>query len=531
MEKFKRLSVFIECSTNNTPTVKTIKRYIDFISQMGYNELYLGCTDGYKIEGEPYFNYKRGGYTTEDFQEMDAYAQAHGITLIASIQTLAHLHYLKRYEAYEDMFDTDNVLMVGDERVYALIEKMLGAISKGLKVRRIHLGMDEAFGLARGEYLKKNGFRPVSDVFLEHLKRVAAIAEEKFGYECEIWSDILLDKNENGFSFEKVRESLPKNVDLIKWGYRINSEENLKKGICEQLSVSKKLSYAGACWKICGFAPSNTYSLAALIPQMKVSAELGLKQFVITMWSDGGGMCNDYSVLPVLFTAAEYANGVIDNVSETNKDRFKQITGADYDALFSLEYLNDPFKKKLTTLNSRSYWILFSDILIGNYDTLLSGKTDEMYGKLAKEYSKQIDGEFGHLFEMASTLARILSVKSFLGIKMRKAYKIGDKKALRELIENDLQMLSAEMKKFIEIFERYWLNDCSTFGLDSMQVFLGDQVCRYRYIYKRINDYIENGTPIEECEGISLPPFTNPDVNEDNCFDMNYKKMISYCCI
>ena len=66
---FKRLSVFLECSTGNTFTVASIKRFIDILYKLGYNELYLGLTDAYKIEGEPYFNYMRGGYTIDDLKE------------------------------------------------------------------------------------------------------------------------------------------------------------------------------------------------------------------------------------------------------------------------------------------------------------------------------------------------------------------------------------------------------------------------------------------------------------------------------
>ena len=74
MTEIKNLSVFIECSTGSTPTVATLKKYIDIMEAFGYNQLYLGATDAYKIPDEPYFNYNRGGYTKEQFQEIDAYA-------------------------------------------------------------------------------------------------------------------------------------------------------------------------------------------------------------------------------------------------------------------------------------------------------------------------------------------------------------------------------------------------------------------------------------------------------------------------
>ncbi len=47
-------SVFIECSTGSTPKKETIKRYIKYISAFGYDVLYLGLTDGYKVPDYPY---------------------------------------------------------------------------------------------------------------------------------------------------------------------------------------------------------------------------------------------------------------------------------------------------------------------------------------------------------------------------------------------------------------------------------------------------------------------------------------------
>jgi len=60
MKKFKKLSTLLEVSNNNTPNFETYKKYVDMISAFGYDELYLSLTDAYKMEGEPYFNYKRG---------------------------------------------------------------------------------------------------------------------------------------------------------------------------------------------------------------------------------------------------------------------------------------------------------------------------------------------------------------------------------------------------------------------------------------------------------------------------------------
>lgn len=61
MKKFEHLSALVECSSGVVPKVETIKKYLDIFSRMGYDRMYLGLADAYKIPEEPFFNYKRGG--------------------------------------------------------------------------------------------------------------------------------------------------------------------------------------------------------------------------------------------------------------------------------------------------------------------------------------------------------------------------------------------------------------------------------------------------------------------------------------
>ena len=122
---FSELSVLIECSTGSTPTVATLKRYIDLLKEFGYSHLYLGLTDAYKIEGEPYFNFGRGGYSTEQLREIDKYAEMRGIELRASVQVLGHMGFMQQHDCYVDLFDNDAILMVGKKEVYEFIDKIV----------------------------------------------------------------------------------------------------------------------------------------------------------------------------------------------------------------------------------------------------------------------------------------------------------------------------------------------------------------------------------------------------------------------
>ena len=77
--------------------------------------------------------------------------------------------------------------MVGEDKTYEFVEKMFASISASVKSRTIHIGLDEAWDVGLGNYLRKNGYRDRKELILEHLNRVSKIAE-KYGYTCvDLW--------------------------------------------------------------------------------------------------------------------------------------------------------------------------------------------------------------------------------------------------------------------------------------------------------------------------------------------------------
>ena len=71
--------------------------------------------------------------------------------MIPCIQTLGHMARALRWPCMEDVRDTDDVLLLDEEKTYALIDEMIVSASRPFATRRIHIGMDEAYGLGRGK--------------------------------------------------------------------------------------------------------------------------------------------------------------------------------------------------------------------------------------------------------------------------------------------------------------------------------------------------------------------------------------------
>ena len=146
--KFKYFGVMLDVSRNAVITVDTMKWYLPLLKKMGYNCVFLYSEDTYAVEGEPYFGYMRGRYTEEEMREMDEFASSIGIEIIPCVQALAHVNCTLRWLHVN--VDTDDIMLVDDDRTYELIDHMFASLSKNFKTRKIHVGMDEAYMLGRG---------------------------------------------------------------------------------------------------------------------------------------------------------------------------------------------------------------------------------------------------------------------------------------------------------------------------------------------------------------------------------------------
>ena len=232
MKNFDYFGVMIDCSRNAVPSVAGLKKFFDIIAKMGYNCAMLYTEDTYEVEGEPFFGYKRGRYSAAEMREIDEYAASVGIELIPCIQTLAHLNAIFNWKEYERIKDIDDILALDLERTYALIERMLSSVSKNIRSRKLHIGMDEAHNIGLGRYLDRNGFGNRYDILLTHLARVCEMAK-KHGYEVLMWEDMFFRLMQKGdyrtdkiIDFpEEITSKIPDNCSMVYWDYYGNNRE------------------------------------------------------------------------------------------------------------------------------------------------------------------------------------------------------------------------------------------------------------------------------------------------------------------
>ena len=504
MHNNKYFGVMLDMSRNAVMKPQQVKAFAALIRKMGYNMLQLYTEDTYEVENEPYFGYMRGRYTQEELKDIVSYCENIGVEVIPCIQTLAHLAQIFRWKSYSGINDFADILLVGEDRTYELIENMFKTLRKCFSSKYVHIGMDEAHMLGLGKYLEKHGIENQFEILKKHLSRVMEIAQ-RYDFKPIMWSDMWFRLANNGEYYpaepiltEEVIKLLPKNLGLVYWDYYHTEKEYMAKMMRTHLQSGNDTWFAGGAWTWTGFASGNQYTLETMLPAMQAAAECGVEKIFLTLWGDNGKECSFYSVLPSLFAVKKAYDGVLDE--NAIKAEFKEIVGVDYDAMMALDIPNyvDGNEDCKRNISKR---MLYNDPFLGVLDSTVQQGVTEEYKAHAKRLRSYPVGEYAYLFESAAALCDVLSIKYDLGKRTREAYKNKNGDTMSALIE-DYKRAETYLDAFYDAFRKLWFTENKAYGFEVQDIRLGGLKQRLAHCRSRLTEYaegkIENIPELEE---------------------------------
>lgn len=542
---FPKNGIMMDCSRNSVFTVKKVKEYMLTLARLGLNSLLLYTEETYEIPDEPYFGAYRGRYSKEELRELDAYAGLFGIELIPCIQTLAHLHnYLRWPMTDEDIIDGADIVMVGEEKTYALIEKMLTSVKETFTTNRVHLGMDEAVALGLGGYLRKNGYRPGSLLIKEHTDRVYAICQ-KLGLEPMMWSDMYITANTGGGYYEVTDttdasdwKKPEKGMGLVYWDYYNNDIQIYRNMLRIHKQLSDNIVFAGGSWIWNGISPNYSRTFQTTIPALTACREAGISQVFCTAWMDNGAETPVDAVLPGValfgylgfhekYDAEDYAREFELCMNAKLKD-FYQLEA--FDTLFVGMGNNMPS-------DNPSKYLLYQDALLGIFDYHIKGvDTKTYYTTLADRLASCMETSpaYKKLFGYYQKLAQVLSSKADLGIRIEKAYSEKNTTALEIISNTEIPALVFKLSELRLMREDLWLQDAKPFGYELIDIRLGAVVTRLDSARRRITSWLDgNAEALEELEHPRLPYFrATGSVNhpqDEHLTENRWNRIISGC--
>ena len=534
-KNFNGVSLMIDCSRNAVRNDKTVKKLIRIAAAAGYSSVLLYMEDTYEIKEEPMFGYLRGKYTVAELKELNAYADKWGVELIPNVQTLAHMNQLTRYKySHFKCFDCSDILLVGSERTYELIDEMFATLSDCFTSDKIHVGMDEAWLLGRGKYMDENGCRPKFDIFLEHLNRVCSIAD-KYNLKPIIWSDMLWRiaysdekfRTENGeYKIpEEILNKVPKNLTLWHWDYSGLNEEYYSEKIKFHKQFKNPVWFAGGTAQVNrGFIPHLTYSMKVAEAAIRAAKNNGVEYLVETVWGDNGGECPVFAALPAIVHYSYTAKGI---PKERLKKEFKTLTGYDFDDFIKIEEAQTFCGMCTDDVGNPAKYGLYNDVFSGYCDAVIKSEDKEFF-KVAGESVKTLrGGEYGYLFETAYALNRVLHLKYDIGIRLRNAYRAKDVTELGKCVY-DLEEIISRLEIFIKLYRKQWLIENKPQGLEIQEIRLGGLKERLSGCKDRLKEYLDGKTDIiPELEEELIPAAISRKRTGGRCDLFSYEAIAS----
>lgn len=517
IKTFNKFGIMIDCSRNAVMTIEQLKKFINVISRMGYNQVHLYMEDTYEVTEEPFFGYLRGKYSKNELKELDDFAYDLGVEIVPNIQTLAHMATFIRWRS--DLIDIDDILLVDEEKVYNLIEEMIKSLRECFRTKNLHIGMDEAHNIGRGKYFDLHGMQDRFDIILNHLNRVCEIAD-KYDFEPMMWSDMFYRIASNGDYYNKsskfdstIKEKIPKNVTLVYWDYYNLEKKNYDNMIISHKQLSDKITFGGGAWKWSGFAPNNYFSIKTTKAAISSCVEHNVKDVIITLWGDDGAECSSYAVLPTLCYAACIAQGI--TKKNEIKKKFFEWVGVKYDDFILLDSPN-LIEGSVNIVNPSKYF-LYTDCFMSIFQNTEKEEYCKNYSSIARKlkYASKRAGEYSYLFNTLSSLCDLLSLKTNICTRTREAYKSGDKTDLDNIITDYKKMIKLA-KRFYKSFRTQWLIENKPHGFDVQDIRLGGLIYRMESCLDRLCEYRDGKiTSIPELEEIIVPVaenITNYDV-------------------
>lgn len=461
--RFHSTGVMPDLSNDNALTVDALKCFMDYLAVMGINFMLLYLEDMYEVPSRKYFGYMRGKYSPEELRTIDDYAFEYGIEVIACMQTLGHM---EKYFVWGESADVREFTLYGParefnldtEKTYELIEEMIVQSTKYLRSKRIHIGMDEAWGIGRGsETFKTYGLRDQKELFINHLNRVCKIVD-KYGLTPIIWNDYIFclysATGEDKYEIEteiprEMMERFPKNLKLVYWHY--GEEKNgcddymLKK----YLRFDNEIYFGGGLLMWMTALPDNQLSLVATEEAMKACKDNNIKEVFTTLW---GGFKTGIDINTTLLHLQQYAEHTYNEEVPFDRlrERFEACTGASYEAFVNMSQFGNNVDEMECVYNHARYVgnsFMWDDPFMGISDSELYKKSMwEHYAKWGKYYAELCDprNKWFDLYDRCRLIFEFLAMKCYLAEYIKPQYMEGNKEFL----------LKCEQELYPELFNR-----------------------------------------------------------------------------
>lgn len=497
---FKTRGVLLDCSRCAVMKPAYIKQWLTRLAMFGFNTAMLYTKDTYRLPDEEYFGYLRGAYSEEEIRQVDDHAAALGIELVPCIQALGHLEPVLRWPAYSNVRDTISVLRVDKEETYTLVAKMLDFWSGTLRSKRIHLGMDESFGLGRGRFMDANGFRRGFELFTEHLNKVVALCRQR-DLSPIIWSDMYFRMASKTMEYydtksvvsSEIAAAIPSEVQLCYWDYCHENETHYIDWLRRHKNLASKPLMASGIWTWPQLWYNHEKTAATITPCISVCVQEHVDEIIFTTWGDDGGYCDWSSAWAGACYAAERLfNDNIEPDAALMEKRFSAICHGS----FRDHRIASEISEVAETETLSASAVLWDDPLLGIYWKERHAMNPTFWADALNRYRqiiRRLDGRprgQGGDIKHVALIAQLLELKITISLELHEAYSQKNHSRLQHLQKRIPEVLRLYDNLLIS-FRRQWYERCKTFGFEVIQHRMAATKERYRELNMRLAEFLK----------------------------------------
>ncbi len=510
--RFASGGVMFDCSRNAVLRPDAVRFFLRKMALMGLNLAMLYTEDTYEVPELPFFGYKRGRYTYEELKALDDYGALLGVELCPCIQVLGHLKRVLHWPAFHHLRDNAEVLLADQDETYEVIEQMLRAASAPFRSRRIHIGMDEAYGVGLGEHLARFGYEDPRGVIGRHLSRVLDIAD-KYGLKPMMWSDMYFHLDGGSYHSEnmpseKAIAAVDKRVSLVYWDYYHAKEEQYARALKKHAVFGVPTVFAGGLWTWSGPAPVYPLAIQNTVAGLSACMKADVDTVLATAWGDNGAECNMLaSLLGIQLYGEMTYTGAYD--PDALAARFRRCCGADAQAFLDLSLLNAApgmVSYPADPVNACKF-MLYQDPLVELFEKDVEGfELAKHFASLVPLYQRygEENPAYGLLFDFYAALARALSLKCVWHENAAQAVRNKDREKAAELAAGLPDAVEA-IEDLRIIWRQLWESTNKPNGFEVIEVRLGGVAARLATAQEKMLDFVSGETD-------DIPELTEPSL-------------------
>ncbi len=278
IEKIRGISDDI--SRGQVSTLENFKKIIRFLARYKMNTYSPYMEDMFVFKNHPLIGRGRGALTPAEVRSLDTYAKKYYVDMIPTFETLGHWENIlakPEYFSYAE-FPGAQTLNVSDEKIYAMLDEMIGELSRAFSSPYFNMAADESWDVGLGfnrDRVAKNG---LAAVHADHYKRVVDIIR-KHGKKPMMYGDIILNN-------PAILDKISKDIAIVDWHY----DPEFSYGSPE---VFKKASFqfiaSPAVWNFTGPFPDFFGSVVNIRNFNRDAHANGSLGLLTSNWNDYGG--------------------------------------------------------------------------------------------------------------------------------------------------------------------------------------------------------------------------------------------------